>query len=117
MVFVFTYCAGIVTDFTRNCKRSLFLFRAFRTVGAKVTYKLLAPSVLQETPNGLGDDGESESGSTAPDGNLVSVAEPLATGEEASVASELPRVQGHWVVPSTSHNRPRSGHSATNRHS
>jgi hypothetical protein len=59
----------------------------FETVWAKVTYRELVPIALQERAKRRVGDGESESGSTARDGDLVSVAEPIATDEELSAAS------------------------------
>src|SRR5438132_14199720 len=81
-------------------------YRASQTVWAKVTYIQLVPIALEERPNRRVGDGESESGSTARDGDPVSVAEPIATDEELSSASALPRVLIHWVVASIPHSRP-----------
>src|SRR6266487_1877706 len=91
--------------------------RPFKTVGAKVTYMLLAPIVAQERPNRPGDDGESESGSTVPDVGRVSVAERSARGQEPSGVSVLPRGLGRWAAPSTTRSRPHNDHSAASRHS
>src|SRR5436309_16003934 len=57
---------------------------SFASVGAKLTYMTLVPSVLQERPKRLVGDDESESGSTARDGGLVSVVEPSARAEQGS---------------------------------